>query len=138
MKISPFCFVKNVHSHNKMPLHFTTKSLPKVFLFPTSFLLLCLLSFTAMATSSGILLVFCAFSPQPLKHYVIIHQLAKSHNKIIRTGILSVLFTTLSLAATMPRTYLLDKYSLNACFYFSKIPFFMTLKNLLFNVMCLI
>ena len=91
MKTSPFCFLKNIHSHNKVLLHLTTKSVPKIFLSPTSVLLL------RFASACGHLLprpppggldsvplfVSPSFLPQHLKHHAAIHQLAKSHNKIL-------------------------------------------------------
>lgn len=97
MKMSPFCFFKNVHSHNNVLVHLTTKSVPKIFLFPTSVLLLWLSSACGHLLSchppwgldSIPLFLSTSCLPQPLKHCTVIHQLAKSHNKIftIRTEI---------------------------------------------------
>lgn len=123
MKISPFCFFFKCHSHNYVLLHLPTKSLPEVFLF--SYLLSpplpcrCLLSLATCQLPLGLesmpLFVSSLFLPQPLKHYIVIHQLAKSHNKImVRTGILSALFTIVFLPSTMSSTYYhLGKYLLN-------------------------
>lgn len=89
MKSSPF--FKKHSPHNNMLLHFTTESLPKVFPFPGSVLLLCLANAyyhllprqPYLGLDSMSLPMSCSFLSQSLKHYVVIHQLAKSHHKII-------------------------------------------------------
>lgn len=79
MKIPPFFDFLNVH--NNVLLHFTTKSLPTIFLFPAFLSPPCLASAyyhllpcqPPLELDSVPLFMSSSCLPQPLRHYIVIH-----------------------------------------------------------------
>lgn len=88
MKLSPslFVFLKNIHSHKTCPwiLPHNLYSGSFLFLHPFSSFPLQVPAITYCHVNLpwDLIQFFCSFLFQSLKHYAIIHQLAKSHNKI--------------------------------------------------------